>query len=120
MDTKTKRILLYLVGCIGLRTLFAYIAKTVEIQYLPYLGALALLPVVGWLYIIFIGKRDTGFEVFGEKIWWKKLRIVHVIIYLLFAVLALMKHKCAWLLLLTDVLIGLATFIMHHSMGWVF
>lgn len=23
----------------------------------------------GWLYIIFIGKRYTGLEVFGDKIW---------------------------------------------------
>lgn len=120
MDNKTKRILLFLIGCIGTRTLFAYIAKTINVQYLPYLGVLALIPVIGWLYIVFIGKRDTGAEVFGAQIWWKKMRIVHLTIYALFALLAIMKHKCAWLLLLADVLIGLVAFTMHHTMGWVF
>jgi hypothetical protein len=70
--------------------------------------------VLGWSYIIFIGSRDTGAEVFGEKIWWKNLRIIHMALYSTFAYLAINKNKDAWLVLLTDTLFGLASFITHH------
>lgn len=120
MDNKYKSMILFLIGCIGSRLSFALLAKYIAVNYLPYLGAISLVPVIGWLYIIFIGKRDTGAEVFGGKIWWKKLRIVHLTMYLLFAFFAFNKNKCAWIILLCDVFIGFAAFIMHHSLGWNF
>lgn len=120
MDNKYKSIILFLTGCIGSRIAFALLAKYIFIDYLPYLGIISLIPIIGWLYIIFIGKRDTGIEVFGEKIWWKKLRIVHLVLYILFAFFAFNKNRCAWIILLADVFIGLVAFIMHHSLKWDF
>jgi hypothetical protein len=114
MNTIQKRFLLFLIGCIGTRLAFTFLAKEINISYLPYIGYLALLPVIGWFYIIFIGSRDMGAEVFGEKIWWKNLRIIHMTLYATFAYLAINKNKEAWLVLLGDTLFGLSSFIVHH------
>lgn len=113
--TYQKRILLFLFGCIGLRSFFVYLAKNINKQYLPYLGYLALIPVVGWLYIYFIGSRNTGPEVFGGEIWWNQLRVPHAMLYTLFAVYAIQKKNYAWLPLLVDVLFGLGSFTIYHT-----
>lgn len=113
-----KRMLLFLFGCIGTRASIAYAAKVVAPTTLQILGALALIPVIGWFYIIFIGKRDTGSEVFGARIWWQNVRIIHMALYLLFAVMALMKMNNAWIVLAADVILGLTFFLVHHFGGW--
>jgi hypothetical protein len=64
-----KRFLLFLIGCIGARTLLAYTAKNLKTEYLPYLGYLTLLPAIGFMYIYMTNSRQTGSEVFGDKIW---------------------------------------------------
>ena len=51
MNSLQKRFLLFLIGCIGTRSLFVYISKTISVKYLPLLGYLALLPAIGFIYI---------------------------------------------------------------------
>lgn len=114
MNNIQKRFLLFLFGCIALRAVFAYIAKTVDVKYLPYLGALAVLPAIGFLYIFFTNSRETGREVFGEKIWWNNLRPLHALLYLTFAYLAFQKKSSAWIPLALDVVIGLTSFLIFH------
>ena len=53
MDSLQKRFLLFLIGCIGTRSMFVYIAKNVDTIYLRYIGYLALLPAIGFFYIFF-------------------------------------------------------------------
>lgn len=114
MNNLQKRFLLFLFGCIFTRLIFVWIAKSIPLQYLPYLGIMALGPVIGWIWILFIGSRDTGAEVFGEKIWWKDVRWVHLVLYASFAGLAFMKNSRAWTILLADVLFGLGAWLIHH------
>ncbi len=114
MNNIQKRFLLFLCGCIVIRLLFAIFAKSIDNKYLPLLGYIALIPVIGWFYIIFIGKRDTGGEVFGERIWWKKLRIIHMGFWLSFAYLAINHNSNAWILLFSDTMFGLLAFLVHH------
>ena len=106
--------LLFLIGCIGVRSLFVVIAKYINTTYLKYLGYLALLPAIGFIYIYLTGSRKIGGETFGEKIWWNNLRPVHAILYLLFAYNAIRGNKQAWIYLFVDVLIGLISFSIHH------
>lgn len=113
MDTLTKRTLLFLIFCIGTRILFAYIAKTYT-NYLPLMGILALLPAIGFFYLFLSGKRKTGGEVFGDKIWWNDLRPAHGTLYLLFAISALMKKSYAWIFLAIDVVLGLSAFTINR------
>ena len=108
------RLILFLFGCIGSRVLFTFIAKTVDISYLPYLGYIALLPAIGMTYIYITGSRDYGAEA-GGKIWWNCLRPVHSLLYFLFAYNAIMKNKdSAWKFLALDVVIGFVAFINRH------
>ncbi len=85
MNNIQKRFLLFLIGCIGTRSLFVIIAKQININYLSYLGYLSLIPAFGFIYIYLTGSRNTGGEVFGDKIWWNNLRPIHSLIYFLFA-----------------------------------
>ena len=104
MNHLQQRILMFLIGCIGVRSLFVIIAKYINTKYLKYLGYLALLPAIGFIYIYLTGTRKTGVEVFGEKIWWNNLRPIH----------SILGNKQSWIYLLVDVLIGLTSFLIYH------
>jgi len=114
MDHLQERFMMFLIGCIGVRSLFVVIAKYIDTKYLKYLGYLALVPAIGFMYIYLSGSRKTGAEVFGEKIWWNDLRPVHSILYFLFAYNAIIGNKQSWIYLLADVSIGLISFLIHH------
>jgi len=114
MNKLQQRMVLFLIGCIGIRSLFVVIAKYVNTNYLKYLGYLALAPAIGFLYIYLTGSRKTGPETMGEKIWWNDLRPIHSIFYFLFAYNAIIGNKQAWVYLLADVLLGLISFSIYH------
>ena len=114
MNDMQKRFLLFLIGCIGVRTLFVLIAKNASAYYLPILGYLALLPAIGFVYIYLTGSRQVGAEVFGEKIWWNNLRPLHAALYFLFAYNAINGNKMAYQYLLYDVIFGLVSFLVNH------
>jgi len=115
MNTIQKRFTLFLIGCIGLRSFLVYIAKTVNLKYLQIFGYLAIIPAIGFSYIFLTGSRKTGLKVFGNKIWWNNLRPIHAILYALFAYNAINKNRKAWIYLLIDVIIGLISFLVYHS-----
>lgn len=114
MNTLQERILLFLVGCIGIRLLLVYIAKNIDIKLLKYMGYITLIPAFGFIYIYLTGVRKTGPEVFGGKIWWNNLRPIHAILYLLFSYNAIIGNRNAWIYLLIDVLLGLISFLVYH------
>ena len=109
-----KRLFLFLCLCIPIRLLIVYIAKYISNDYLPYLGILALIPMLGFIIIYLGNYRKTGIEVFGDKIWWNHLRPIHASLYSLFALFAIKKYSYSWLPLLLDVLIGLFSFLLYH------
>lgn len=115
VSIQTKRILLFLFGCILVRSLFVVISYKIDLNYLPYLGYLALLPAIGFLYIYFTGARKVGPETFGKKIWWNDLRPVHAILYFLFSYNAIQKNKNSYKFLLADVILGLTAFTIYHT-----
>ena len=114
MNNLQKRFFMFLIGCMGTRLLLVLIAKTINTNYLTYLGYLALLPATGFMYIYVTGSRKTGPETLGEKIWWNDLRPIHSILYFLFAYNAIHGNKHSWIYLLVDVIIGLIAFLNHH------
>ena len=114
MNDIQKRFLLFLIGCIGTRSLLVYIAKTTNKNILMYLGYLAVFPAIGFFYIYFSGTRKTGPEVFGDKIWWNTLRPIHGLLYTLFAYNAIIGNLNAWIYLLVDVILGLVSFLFFH------
>lgn len=109
-----QRVLLFLIGCIGVRSILVYIAYAVPPTILPYLGYIALLPALGFAIIYAFGLRKTGLEVGGERIWWNDLRPVHALLYGAFAVAAITGQRWAWAILLADVILGLGAWTTHH------
>jgi hypothetical protein len=114
MNIIQKRFLLFLIGCIGTRTVFVYLAKNANVTYLKYMGYLSILPAAGFFYLFLTGSRKTGPEVFGDKIWWNDLRPIHGLMYFLFAHNAINGDAFAWIYLLVDVVIGLVSFLLFH------
>jgi len=114
MNAMQKRFLLFLVGCIGTRSLLVYLAKNANSAYLMYMGYLALLPAISFFYIFLTDSRKTGAEVFGDKIWWNNLRPIHGLLYFLFAYNAIVGNQFAWIYLLIDVIVGLVSFLGFH------
>ena len=112
MNDIQKTIVYFIFGCVLIRSSFVLIAKKIDNDKLPYLGYLALIPAFGFAYSYFIKSRDTN--MFGLNAWWHNLRIVHSLLYLLFAIYAIQKKEFSYLVLLIDVLIGVISFSMHH------
>ena len=113
MNDIQKRFLLFICGCILTRTLFVVIAKN-YIDYLPIMGSLAFVPAIGFFYIYLTNSRQTGDEVFGDKIWWNSLRPIHGTLYAIFGYMALRQDPNAWIILLLDVILGLSGFLYFH------
>lgn len=112
---QTKRLLLFLIGCIGARIAITLLAKYGSRIVLTLLACFALIVSIGFMTIYLTGSRKTGPETFGDKIWWNDIRPVHACLYFLFAILAFQQKKYAWVILAIDVVIGLLAFIIFHT-----
>ena len=114
----TKRLLMFLIGCIGSRSALALITKIINPIYLPSIGYIGIAIAIGFFYVYFIGssKADAQLEWAGDKkIWWDKLRAVHGLNYLIFGILAINKNEHSWKILALDVIIGLGAWLIHHG-----
>jgi hypothetical protein len=114
MNNMQKRFLLFLFGCVPSRLALVYLAKNISIDSLPILGYLTTIIGIGFTYLFLTGSRQTGVEVFGDKIWWNNLRPIHAIFYFLFSYNAINKIRSGWIYLLVDVLLGLFSFLIFH------
>jgi len=104
---------LFLVGCMSARLLLTYLAKIANRKWLKFMGYVAILPAIGFMYLYLSGTRNK-LGAFGEKIWWNSLRPVHASLYGLFAYFAITGNRNAWIFLLVDSVIGLVGFLRAH------
>ena len=119
---ETKRMLLFLVGCIGMRTLLTITSiEVTKIQngllYLKYMGYVAVFISMGFIYLYVNGNKyaDNQLSQYKDKkLWWKNLRIVHGIMYSLFALFAIQMKSYAWVPLALDTIIGLSVWTFHN------
>lgn len=117
MQDIIKRNILFLFGCIPLRLLIALTVAICPKDWLIAFCFFALIPIFGWINIIFINPRTTGPEVFGQEIWWQNYRIIHLSLWIIAFILALKKNRMAAGILLLDTLIGLVLFIRNRETG---
>lgn len=113
MRNDTKRLLLFVFGCLVVRALYAYSAYSYP-QYLRELSYPAFIMGIGFLYIWWFNLRKVGGETFGEKIWWNHLRPIHGLLYLTFAILAWRRDRRAYIPLVLDVIIGALAFVQNR------
>lgn len=110
----TKRIVLFLIGCIGTRLLFVFLAKRllqIPNKYSNMLPLGYLFAGIGILSIYFFKLRNVGSETFGEPIWWNQIRPLHGFLWITYAIAAYYKLKTSWIILLADTLIGFIAWI---------
>lgn len=116
MTPLQRRFVLFLVGCMGVRSLLVYAAATVPDPWLKAMAIPAALIALGFASIYIGGFRRTGVETGGAPIWWNDLRPVHAALYALFAWAAWTGQRAvAWKLLLADLVIGLVAFLHFHA-----
>ena len=99
--------------CIAVRLALAYLAYAYP-EIASRYALLALIPVIGWLWILLVTGRDTGIEVFGDKIWWNHLRPVHAALWATFAYMSYNGMSLAWVPLVADPGVGLGGWINNN------
>jgi hypothetical protein len=104
----------FVFGCLVVRSAFVVAAYWCPVEYLYIGGIAAVLLVLSWLRIMLWAPRDQGFEVEDGKIWWQSYRTLHVLNYSLFALLAFLSIREAYIPLALDVLIGASVFTSHY------
>ena len=95
--------------CISVRLLFVLLAKNFNKTNLRQAGYAALIPAIGFL-CLFLTKAQTF-----QNVWWDNLRPIHSILYFVFSYLAVNGNNKAYLVLLTDVSIGLTMFLLKND-----
>jgi hypothetical protein len=112
MNDFQKRFLMFMIGCITVRSALAYGTKVINPNYLPYIGIIILFGAIRFIYLFFT--NPTGPQFLGKDIWWNNIRPFHFVFYLLFAIFAFMKSPYAWIFLALDILFALLSFMVFH------
>tara|TARA_Y100001970_G_scaffold264869_1_gene351886 strand:+ start:256 stop:582 length:327 start_codon:yes stop_codon:yes gene_type:complete len=100
-------------ACLAARIGLVVLAKILPPEHLPWMGAAALIPVMGWIALIFgVWKRKTG--ALGQQIWWSHMRPVHATLFATFAIMAFRKMPTAYIPLAVDVTVGAIAFGVHN------
>ena len=76
------------------------------------MGVIAVMASIGMMYQFIVNPHKPG--AFGGDSWWNNMRPVHAFLYLLFAVLVVVRPKDAWMVLALDVVIGIVAFSRHY------
>ena len=114
-----KRIIVFIFGCILVRTILVLLAKNLNKNYVKLMGYIAIPIGLSFWYLYLVGnaRADAQLEWLGDKkVWWNELRPIHGTIYLLFALFAIQQKSFAWMFLALDVIIGLIAWLYHHEL----
>jgi hypothetical protein len=114
------RLLTFGFGCVLVRSLIAFLANHLGSKHdkrlLQFLGiGYVLFSIYFFFQYVSYDPQVTHVGVFWGPVWWNDLRLVHSMIYGVFAALAISKASYAWILLGMDVLLGVLSVIYHYS-----
>lgn len=104
---------LFLLGCIPMRILMAYVTKTSQGKRLKHIGYILLLISLSFLWLYFTKSRLNAVEA-GGKTWWAPFRLIHGVLYLASSIYAIKMKTIAWIPLAIDVLLGSVLFYNHR------
>ena len=97
--------------CILIRLLLAYFISNLKGENLKKSSIIGFAVAAGFITMNLINRTKGAF---GQKVWWRKYRIIHASLYLMFALLALNMNKNSYVPLVIDALLGLIFFINHR------
>ena len=78
--------------------------------------------VIGVMYVLFatglawrlLNHKTSDRGGFGGPVWWNSMRPVHIVLWLLFAVLVARKDERVWMPLALDILLSLIATTNHY------
>jgi hypothetical protein len=112
MILPTKRLLLFIV-CVIIRSALVVAAALTPVEYLYIIGIFFVMAAIVFAYK-FLTFKDGDIGMAGGNVWWNCNRLMHVGMYLAFAVLAFCKVRLAYSVLIVDLVIGVALFVRHY------
>jgi hypothetical protein len=100
--------------CVGIRSTAVVAAYCTPYQWKPLWAIPAGISVVGNAIKMYrYDENQTG--AFGQNVWWNYPgRLIHLLIMLLFVVMALTKNKYMWVAPALDIGYGVTNFTVHH------
>lgn len=111
-----KRQALFMLGCIPMRLFIGHVVSQTDDKTRVMYGVILLCIGFGFWYIYTNNLRKTGVEVFGDVIWWDKLRPVHGTLYILAGYYLLQgDNRSAANLIGLDTAVGVVAFVMFHG-----
>ncbi len=114
MSQVQKAFLIFFLGCIPVRLSLVYASRKLSKEHLKWMGYLALLPAIGFMYYFFRWSTEKGLALF-KTIWWNNMRPIHGLLYFAFAYYAITGNRdYAWKILTIDVIIGIIAFLTRY------
>ena len=113
MLSKENRILYFIIGCIGIRIIFAYIPIIIPKLWLPTFGLLTSIIGASFLYLYIFNKRMNAPEG-GGSTGWAKYRLIHGLLYICASIYLFQQQRIAWIPLTMDVVLGFSLFLNQH------
>ena len=105
MFTQLTRCALFTLVCVPVRIGIAVAAAYTPPKYLPILGGFAAISAAGNMYR-YVKHNDKQTGAFGQSVWWNNHRIAHMIIMIIFVILACAKNKYTWVAPAADITYG--------------
>ena len=110
----SKSISLFMILCIPSRILIALLPLYLNESWLRVLGFLLVVVGIAFMTLFLTNSRLDAVEG-GGTTWWKNVRPVHGMLYILAGAVLLNGHRdLASLLLFLDVVVGIAVFANHR------
>jgi hypothetical protein len=117
--TQSQSNMAFLLGCIPMRLVLVYLAYMLGLSNLNLLlktiFATLLISIGISFFVLYTKNLRLNAPEAGGITWWKELRPIHGLFYILAGTLLLTPSitHFAWILLLLDVIFGLGSWIVH-------
>lgn len=105
---------LFLLGCIPVRLLLAYICYKMSPANLTHFSIILFMIGFSFVYLYLMNKRLDAPEASGET-WWHNIRPIHGFFYLTASVYAFKGDNIASLFLLFDVIFGFSAYLYKQN-----
>lgn len=115
-----RRARLFWLACIPVRASFAAAALLIPLYMTPRLlilvGAAAALAAIGfWSNVIRAARGEhTGCGIFGGRVWWERVRVVHAALWTIASTAAFAQAPWAGWVLVADVSVGALAGASHY------